>query len=248
MNEIRIRFSRGEEVKYISHLDLMRTFERALRRAELPVYYSQGFNPHPHLVFGLPLSVGIASDAEYADIAFEKDVEPEAVKKMLNISLPKGLKVIDACKKNQKENIMAIIAAASYNIDIFFSESGICREYDNIEAYIDSKLNEFLELNEINAEKNVKGVIKNIDIKPLIIRFNLKKVEQNSKKSYANIYDAASFSVLARAGSKANLKPDVLADAFCKFAGINPAYYSIYRTGLFVECEGKLIDPIHACI
>lgn len=245
MNEIRIKFSKGEEVKYISHLDLMRTFERALRRAELPVSYSQGFNPHPHLVFGLPLSVGVTSNAEYADIGFEREIEPDTVKKMLNISLPQGLTVIDACKKNDKGNIMALIGAASYDIDIFFNQICMC---DNIQTYIHSKLNEFVELNEINGEKNTKGVIKNINIKPLIISINLESVEKNAKRSYTNIYNRASLSVLVRAGSKANLKPDVLADAFCKFARINPAFYSINRTGLFIDIKEELVDPIEHCM
>lgn len=245
MNEIRIRFSRGEEVKYISHLDLMRTFERALRRAGLPVYYSQGFNPHPHLVFGLPLPVGVTSDAEYADIGFEQEIEPEVVKKMLNLSLPKGLKIIEACPKKEKSNIMALVAGASYNIDIFFSQA--CAFY-NIKDYIHSRLNEFLELNEIYAQKNMRGDIKIINIKSLIINIELSKVEQNAKKSYRNIYNIASLNALVKAGSKANLKPDVLADAFCKFAGINAAYYSINRTGLFIEDNQKLSNPIDACV
>jgi radical SAM-linked protein len=60
---IRVKFERSQEVKFISHLDMMKAFERALRRAGLPIGYSKGFNPHPLMVFGLPLSVGMTSQA-----------------------------------------------------------------------------------------------------------------------------------------------------------------------------------------
>src|SRR5690242_15350351 len=70
---IRTKFRRSDEVKFISHLDLMKVFERAIRRARLPIAYSQGFNPHPGMVFGLPLSVGVTSDAEYGDFEITDD-------------------------------------------------------------------------------------------------------------------------------------------------------------------------------
>lgn len=68
LSRIRIKYIKGEQVKYISHLDILRTLNRVLKRAELPVAYSQGYNPHPLVSFGLPLSVGVTSEAEYADI------------------------------------------------------------------------------------------------------------------------------------------------------------------------------------
>ena len=65
MNKIRARFRRGEELKYLGHLDLMRLFERAIRRARLPIEHTTGFNQHPKIVFGLPLGVGVISEADY---------------------------------------------------------------------------------------------------------------------------------------------------------------------------------------
>ena len=68
MQRIRISFSRGEKVKYISHLDLMRLWERALRRASIPIAYSQGFSPHPKISIAAPLPIGVTSDGEFMDI------------------------------------------------------------------------------------------------------------------------------------------------------------------------------------
>ena len=114
MGKIRFKFIRGEQVKYISHLDLMRTFERAIRRANIPVRYSQGFNPHPSIVFGLPLSVGVTSEAEYADVEIDGELAPPVFLQQLNSQLPEGLKVTDAKESGAKSNIMASVAFASY--------------------------------------------------------------------------------------------------------------------------------------
>ena len=67
MISVRIKYAKGESVKYVSHLDTLKTFTRAARRADLPLKYSQGFNPHPHMVFGLPSSVGMMSVCECSD-------------------------------------------------------------------------------------------------------------------------------------------------------------------------------------
>ena len=88
MVNLRVKFIRGEEIKFISHLDLMRVFERALRRSEIPVAYSKGFNPHPQMVFGLPLSVGVTSQCEYADFKIEDNIEPNEFIQRLNDNLP----------------------------------------------------------------------------------------------------------------------------------------------------------------
>ena len=102
MSDIRIKFIRGEEVKFISHLDLMKVFERASRRANIPIAYSQGFNPHAHLIFGLPLSVGVTSQAEYADIELTEELDPENFMLGLNKQLPKGLIIVAAKARNTK--------------------------------------------------------------------------------------------------------------------------------------------------
>jgi radical SAM-linked protein len=96
MKKIKIKYTKGEEVKYISHRDLMRVFQRALRRSEIPMVYSQGFNPHMRISWGQALKVGQSSDNEYAVIQVEGHVKHREVMDKLNQTLPPGIEILDA--------------------------------------------------------------------------------------------------------------------------------------------------------
>jgi radical SAM-linked protein len=96
VQQIKVKYRKGEEVKFISHRDLMRAFQRAVRRAGLPVAYSQGFNPHMKISWGNALKVGATSEEEYAQLQLEGWVKPEELKARLNQHLPKGLAILDA--------------------------------------------------------------------------------------------------------------------------------------------------------
>ncbi|MBN3033483.1 MAG: DUF2344 domain-containing protein [Candidatus Saganbacteria bacterium] len=96
MQKIRIKYKKGEPVKFISHRDLMRAFQRALRRTGLPVAYSQGFNPHMKISWGNALKVGAASEGEFAEIQFDGWVKPNELMTALNASLPRGLEIVEA--------------------------------------------------------------------------------------------------------------------------------------------------------
>jgi radical SAM-linked protein len=84
-----VRYAREERVKYISHLDLMRTFQRALRRAHIPVAYSTGFNPHPRLAFASALAVGVTSSDEYMDTILEEPMVPGEFVARMNSVMPR---------------------------------------------------------------------------------------------------------------------------------------------------------------
>lgn len=96
MNRIKIKYRKGEEVKYISHRDLLRAFTRAIRRAGLPIAYSQGFNPHMKISWGNALKVGAASEAEFAELQFESWIKPREVIDRLGPQMPKGLEILEA--------------------------------------------------------------------------------------------------------------------------------------------------------
>jgi len=95
MQRLRIRFSRGEEIKYISHLDIMRLWERALRRARIPLAYSEGFNPRPRISLAAPLSVGVTSEAELMDIFLSKMVSPHWFTAAVNQQLSHGIQILE---------------------------------------------------------------------------------------------------------------------------------------------------------
>lgn len=271
MNCIRAKFIRGEEVKYISHLDLMKVFERALRRSGIPVLYSKGFNPHPQLVFGLPLSVGVTSEAEYLDLEIEEPLNPQEFIDRLNSCLPEGIVLIDAKERKTKENILASVVAASYKI-LVASELNYQEARDLIEK--------FMQLKEIVVKKQTKRKIKDVDIKPMIYDIDIKitdtkiftgrtdkeiKREEypdnllckntwilkyievnyedyiNHKSSKNNIF---CFSTLLSAGSPGNLKPVLLVEALNEILNSDFDIIKIHRTGLFTGSKGKLINPL----
>lgn len=229
MNSIRVKFVRGEEVKYISHLDLMKAFERALRRSGLPIAYSQGFNPHPQMVFGLPLPVGVASEAEYADFDLSEPVDAVEFADRLNRQMPKGLKIMDARVKLSRANIMASISAATYEIDVISPDK--CGNHDISEA-----VERLMKEEAVYVMKEGKKAAKDIDIRPMI--YTLGIAERGSGG------DAAGIHALLSAGSKANLKPELLISAINERLGTSLKISKILRKELFVEREGKRVSPL----
>lgn len=215
---IRFKFNRGEKVKYISHLDLMRTFERALRRANIPVEYSQGYNPHPNLVFGLPLPVGVTSAAEYADVGLTEDLSPDDFLLRLNLQLPEDLRLTDAKEIRSKTNIMASIAFASYNIKLSANLS--LSEFQ-------TRLMNFVEMDKIIVEKESKRAVKDIDIRPLIHKLEIIDFDQSNGRGC--------ISALLSAGSVANLRPDLMIEALKKYQMPEAKLEAIHRTGLYLN-------------
>ena len=236
LNNIRAKFIRGEEVKFISHLDLMKVFERAMRRANLPLAYSQGFNPHPQMVFGLPLSVGVTSESEYVDFDMSQNVKLEEFIDTLNSQLPKGLKITDARYFNTRANIMKSIAFASYNVLVSYDENmGI-----NI---IKGKIEELMKKSEITVQKEGKKGTREVDIRPMIFEVEVSEAD-TSKDTGADKGCRAYISMLLSAGSAANLKPELLISTVNEFGHINLKILKIHRTGLYVSKEGNRRDPL----
>ena len=94
MQRLRIRFGRGEEIKFISHLDIMRLWDRAFHRARIPLAYSEGFNPHPKMSLAVPLAVGVTSEAELMDVFVDRPVTPHWFTSAMNQQLPPGITIL----------------------------------------------------------------------------------------------------------------------------------------------------------
>ena len=112
---VRIKFTKTGNLQFISHLDLQRTFHRILVRANIPMWYTQGFNPHAKLVFGLPLSIGTQSVCEMADLRIDRKISLEDIKNQLNEQLTDEMQVLEAYYPTAKFND---IAYADYTISI----------------------------------------------------------------------------------------------------------------------------------
>lgn len=119
MARLRVTFGRGEAVKYLAHLDLVRMWERIVRRAELPLSYTEGFTPHPKLSLAAPLPVGVTSEAELMDLTFDEPVTPEAFREAVEPQLPGGVTVIDiAAIADRGPALPALLTAVEYLISL----------------------------------------------------------------------------------------------------------------------------------
>ncbi|MDO8636833.1 MAG: TIGR03936 family radical SAM-associated protein [Dehalococcoidia bacterium] len=115
----RLKFSRGEELKYISHLDMMRLWERALRRAALPLAYSQGFSPHPHITLASPLAVGVTSEAELADIYITRPMAPDLFKAAILAQMPRGIQLLSGHPVHATApSLPSLVQWAEYKVEV----------------------------------------------------------------------------------------------------------------------------------
>lgn len=255
LSKIRIKFTRGEEVKYVSHLDILKVFERAARRAKLPLAYSKGFNPHPQIIFGLPLSVGVTSEAEFADFEIDGAVSPEEFNDSLNKELPKGIICLDAANLYTKKNIMVSISAASYKV-LFLCSENLKSVQDAVGALKKKKM--------VIVKKFTKKGERDFDIRPLIYKLDVfqfsyeadgctnpnlvKYVENNIDDFIHNTdfhrEDLYCLDMLVGAGNVSNLKPSLLMTALSETEGLYLRQVKIHRTGLFLGDTLRLLDPM----
>ena len=167
---IRVTFSRGETTKYITHLDLMRFWERALRRAELPVAYSEGFSPHAQLAMAAPLPVGTTSDAELMDVFMSESTAPKTLIAALAPQLPEGLAVVSAEEVGMSlPALQADVRFAEYDVRVAATqcERAVETEAWSVEVGADvaSVVERFLAAETIPWEHKREDEMKSYDIR-----------------------------------------------------------------------------------
>jgi len=195
-------------MKYIGHLDVMRFFQKAMRRAGIPVAFTGGYSPHMIMSFAQPLGVGITSDGEYLDIELREPVKSSEAVRRLNAVTVEGIDVVSFRKipEDKKESGMTIVAAAGYRAMLLES----AKSFDVTREFPESwkgKIEAFMEQKQIVVLKRTKRSEKEVDIKPMIYQIELKK---------------DGIDMLLAAGSEQNLKPDLVTAAFMKYIGEDP--------------------------
>jgi radical SAM-linked protein len=215
LSVVRIRFERNESVKFTSHLETMKVFQRAVRRTGLKPRYSQGFNPQMQMIFGLPMQVGMTSTGEYADMEFDEEYKPSEISGALKRSLPGGFIITGEGKRNISRNIMADISYALYRITFNADSRGIA-------GYINSA-------EEIMAEKKSKHTVSRVDIKPYI----LEAIE----------IERETLQFLVRAG-QVNLNTNTLVNAIKENYCGSAEAINTHRVELYVERDGKPCSPL----
>lgn len=119
MQRLRLRFSRGEEVKYISHLDLMRLWERAFRRSRTPLTYSEGFSPHAKLSIAAPLPIGVTSDIELMDVLLHMPLSPYLLMQNMSRVLPCGIDLLEVQQIPLSDpSLQSQMRFAEYNVGV----------------------------------------------------------------------------------------------------------------------------------
>lgn len=212
MQEVRLRFSKTGRLKYISHLDINRAMSRALKRAQIPLWYTEGFNPHPYMSFSLPLSLGVESLCESVDLRIIGDITNDEIKNRLNNVLPQDIKIVDVYDDFRD------------NSEIVYSDYVYKFEFKDNEAAFE-KIKNVLSLDEIIALKKGKQgrkrVMKETNIKSFIDKYSI---------SIRN--DVIVLNIRLLAGPEKNLNPSLLFDTIIRLIDMDFEWKSIARISL----------------
>lgn len=218
-----VAFEKGEQMRYIGHLDLMRTMQRALRRSHLPIKYSNGFNPHIRLGFAAPLSVGVAGKREMMEVPLEDGVSEARFISEMNGVLPSSMRVVTARKIGDDfPTLMSLMAGSRYTITV-----PVCPESDGAAAKFES----FMALKEYVAVRKTKSGEAPCDIRPFIKDGSMEK--QNDQ------YIIHLTAVCINTGA---LKPSLWLRCLFEFAGETPVTAFICRDTLLAkDKKGRLV-------
>ncbi|WP_296693847.1 TIGR03936 family radical SAM-associated protein [Ruminococcus sp.] len=205
---VRATFEKCGRAKYISHLDLNRCMLRTFRRSRLPIWYTEGFNPHPYYSFALALSLGFESSCEILDFNLNEDISFDEIRDKLNAVMPEGMRIIKVAEQKQK---ITAIAKAEYSFSLISDDTE--RLFDAVQELIASP--------EINIEKKTKKGIKTVDIKPDLEILSCEKADNSVK-----------ISMYLPAGTQTNYNPTLFIEALKKTTEIPFEAKNIRRTAI----------------
>ena len=211
--KVRIKFRKNGEMKFIGHLDIMRYFQKAIRRAGLPIKFTEGYSPHMVMSFANPLGVGLTSDGEYFDIELTSPVDKKEAIDKLNEQMVVGMEVVNLVEipDDKKSKGMSLVAGASYLSSV---KSG------TLPSTWKEQLDDFYRQEEILVVKTTKKSEKEVNIKPMIHKL---RVEGDA------IY------MLVSAGSVENLKPELVTGAFLAWLKESHITFSHHRLETYAK-------------
>ena len=214
--KVRIKFAKYGAMKFIGHLDMMRFFQKAIRRAGIDIRYSEGFSPHQIMSFAAPLGVGIESSGEYMDIEVLSMTSTEDMKQALNQVMVEGVEVLDVCVlPDNAKNAMASVAAASYRLKMKEGSFPI----DDLNG----RLQSFNGQEQIPYTKETKKSVVELDLKQ-----GLYEIAADSD---------GSIRMLVNASSSGNIKPTMVFEKLCEFAGVEipKSAYQVTRLETYAD-------------
>ena len=238
--KIRIKFRKTGIMKFIGHLDVMRYFQKAIRRADVDICYSGGFSPHQIMSFAAPLGVGITSNGEYVDIEVHSTGTTAEMLERLNAVMAEGFEIAEyKLLPDTAANAMSSVAAADYTLTF---RPGYEPEEESAEEWF-KKLTAFFDQPQVMVLKKTKKGEKEMDLKPLI--YDLGVIAGN---------DAAQSQLFMKisTGSASNIKPELLLDAYYEALGKerSPFAFMVQREEVYADqaSEHEREQGIHSFI
>ncbi|MCI7812922.1 MAG: TIGR03936 family radical SAM-associated protein [Robinsoniella sp.] len=214
--KIRIKFSKRGVMKFIGHLDVMRYFQKAIKRAQIDIVYTEGLSPHMVMSFASPLSVGLTSDGEYFDIEIHGSISSREAVRRLNEVMVEGMEVLSfrQIPDEKSSNAMSLIAAADYEVS-FRDGYAPCEDWQE-------KLLDFYRQKEILILKKTKKSEKEMDIRPYLYELSLRE-----EKVFLKLCS----------GSVTNIKPELVMEAFFSWLGVEMKPFSllVHRLEMYAD-------------
>lgn len=241
--KIRIKFRKYDVMRFVGHLDIMRYFQKAMRRAKIDICYSEGFSPHQIMSFASPLGVGITSDGEYLDIEVNSTNCTEESIRVLNETMVEGIEITGYTKlSDSAKTAMSIVAAADY--DLYFKEG--YEALASIEDFAHGICTHFANPREVLIMKKTKKGEKVIDVKQLVYDFKVQARGEAHAKESLGLADSSSgadavpsFYVKLSTGSTDNLKPELVVQTLFERMGLtyDANAIQIHRRDVYAKAE-----------
>lgn len=231
---LRVKFTKESYLKYISHLDTMRFFQRMFRMADIPIAYSEGFNPHPKFSIASALSLGISSEGEYMDIELEKSIPVETFIDNMNGVLPDNVRILDGKYTDDDSSISSLIKWGYYNIQFEIDNEKMTQE--KLEEIMKAFLSEENIVIKKEKRKRKKIIEREVNIKPQIGNVILKGIYNNIVK----------LNVLLKTGDSGNLKPTDFLKGLVEYTSliIIDDSIKIHRIDLYTEEQNRIVSPL----
>ncbi|MCQ2510152.1 MAG: TIGR03936 family radical SAM-associated protein [Lachnospiraceae bacterium] len=228
---VRIKFTKTGNMKYIGHLDVMRYFQKVLRRADIDVAFSGGFSPHMLMSFAAPLGVGTTSSGEYFDLDLNSITSGKDMMDRMNDQMHEGMSIVGIrqISENKADKGMTLVAAADYSLTVDLSEldEDVADACLKSAEGIESGVKDFMAQEEVNVWRKTKRSEGEVNIRPWIYSFDCRRDGQGIPV----------FTMRVSQGSVSNLKPDLVVKAYAEFTGfqIPDGALRIHREDIFAN-------------
>lgn len=217
MRCVRVWFKKMGMSRYVSHLDLMRAMTRSVRRAEVPLWYTEGYNPHPYLTFALPLSLGMESLYESMDMRIEGESTNEEIFNLLKGSMPPGIEIVSVDDPVDDPKTIAF-----GEFDLLFD----CDDAKALTKLIESMLSEDELIVQKLGKQGRKKVLKDINL-----------LEYLKSYSVSSVNNRVKLTVVFPAGSTTNINPTLLSDEIVKQSGEDIASFVVRKRLMKADME-----------